>query len=231
MRSFVTIFVGACLTLAPSAPVLAAPPPSIPAVAKSPPPANSGTGMLVWGSLGVTAGAAGIIGGTALWVGLGDGGGPLGAIPIVFGGGWLVLGSLGIHFGKQRRRALQAWEAEVGMDARTWRESFAPSRPRGSGVAMISAGITSVVAGASLTGVGFAILPPLASYEPREAPGALAMSIGGTIVLVSGAITLVMGSVQRHRYLAWHEHRPTTTLVPYPMLMRSGGGIGLTGSF
>jgi hypothetical protein len=143
----------------------------------------------------------------------------------------LVLGSLGLHFGKQRRRALQAWEAEVGMDARTWRKIYAPTRPRGSGVGMISAGISSVVAGATLTGVGFAILPPLASYEPREAPGALAMSIGGTIVLVSGAITLVMGSVQRHRYLAWHEHRPTTTLVPYPMLMRSGGGIGLTGSF
>lgn len=187
--------------------------------------------MLAWGSLGVTAGAAGVLGGSLLWWGLGDGGGPLGAIPIVFGGSWLVLGSLGIHFGKQRRRTLQAWEAEAGMDARAWRKIYAPTRPARSGVGMISAGITSVVAGASLTGVGFAILPPLASYEPREAPGAMAMSIGGTIVLVSGAVTLVMGSVQRHRYLAWHAHRPATTLVPYPWLTGSGGGIGLAGSF
>jgi hypothetical protein len=224
MRSVLLPLVCACLAVGLPRPALAGQPEPI-----TPPPEQQGTGFLAWGGAGVGLGIAGIAGGTAMWISLGDGGGVLGVIPIVFGSSWIVLGGVGIHVGNKRRLALRDWEARAGMDLQTYRRIYEPGRPARSGVGTLSAGITSLVVGACVAGPGFAYLPPLATYEPGDERVALATSITGTILLVAGATTLVMGSIQRYRYL--HHRRVWVQLRPYPWATRSAAGFGLAGRF
>src|SRR5690348_15178147 len=86
-------------------------PESPPAVQPEPPSPEPPTGkpMFGWGVFGVAFGIANIGYGIPLTIlGFGDATAES-SIPIAFGAAFVVLGSLGIHYGKRRRAAWQAW--------------------------------------------------------------------------------------------------------------------------
>jgi hypothetical protein len=200
-------------------------------VAPEPPPATTGVGLVTWGSVGVVLGTTFIAGGTFIWVALGDGGGPLGVIPITFGASWVALGAVGIHVGARRRAAYRSWRSRTGMNERTWRRRYQPDRPRlAAGFGLLGGAAVSVIGGITLVTYG-SERDSLVGFEPGDATPELWMSIHGTVGLVAGATMLAMGSVELHRYRRRTANPVAVRAMPIPWATPTSAGLGLRGQF
>ena len=152
-----------------------------------------------------------------------------GSIPIAFGGSFIVLGALGVHYGRKRRATWKQWATRYPEAALLPRQRNT-NRP---GVPLIVAGTTSTLAAAA-TMIPMAIIidetgpaPGRKRYTPTFAYagatfGAASMAIGLSLLTV-GAVRL-----KRSRRA---DSSARVELTPVPWMRPDGGGLGVVGRF
>jgi hypothetical protein len=208
-------------------PTVAPPPDPVAQTAPEPPMGNN---MFGFGIFGVTLGILNIGYGVPLLVEApGDAVG-LGLIPIGFGAGFIALGAVGIHYGKQRRAVWRAWAA-----ANPEKAELARKRP--------SNGVPQLIVGSVMTGAGVATIIPMASILSTEARArepigdgppdfAYALTVMGISSVICGTGLLISGGLDRARF---RESRRGSAarlrVVPVPWGTPHGAGLGLVGRF
>lgn len=195
---------------------------SLPAVARAAPPSSveqlpvrgpeppKGKAMYGWGVFGVTFGIVNIGYGIPLSI---EGPGDAffsGAVPMAFGAGFVVLGSLGVHYGKRRKAAWYAW---AGQEM---------PRPR--------PGVPALIAGGTSTGIGIATLIPALYVLPwQELGGKIAAGIGGAAFL-AGATLLTVGAFRLTMHRETRRPVSRLQLAPTPWI-GAQIGLGVAGRF
>jgi hypothetical protein len=188
----------------------------------------TGKPMFGWGVFGVTFGIVNIGYGIPLAIlGFGDASAEA-SIPIVFGAGFVVLGSLGIHYGKRRRAAWRSWASANPQAAQR-----SPIRRRvrdRAGTGMLISGSLATLGG--ITTLPIAIVHPLTFGETDERspiPSQVGAVVSG-VSIVAGITLLGIGGHRRAREN--RAHRSTACqLVPTGWAGGDGWSFGVAGRF
>jgi hypothetical protein len=195
---------------------------------RSSPEPPTGKPMFGWGVFGVTFGMVNIGYGIPLAIlGFGDASAEA-SIPIAFGAAFVVLGSLGIHYGKRRRAVWRMW-ADDNPRAAQQLQVRRHSNDR-AGTGMLISGSLALCGG--LTTLPIAIVHPLtfAENDPRSPiPAIVGAAVSGAAV-VTGSVLLIFGADRRAAEN--RAHRSTTRqLVPTGWANAHGWGFGVAGRF
>jgi hypothetical protein len=143
-----------------------------------------------------------------------------GAIPIAFGASFIALGAVGIHVGKRRRAAWQAWTDDPTTPAQvreTTRHRAPPHVPW-----LVVGGITTPV-GLATVGLMIPILADPILNTPHFAYG---LTAWGAASVAAGVAMLTVGGLKSRRRIA-HDF----ALVPTSWANRDGFGFGVAGRF
>lgn len=184
--------------------------------------------MFGWGVFGVTFGIINIGYGIPLTIlGFGDAHAE-GSIPIAFGAAFVVLGSLGIHYGNRRRAVWRTWAAANPQAAQ--REVARRRSSDRAGTGMLITGSLALAGG--LTTLPITIVHPLtfADNDPRSpVPSYVGAAVSGASI-VAGITLLAIGGERRGDEN--RAHRSTTwRLVPTGWADARGWGFGVAGRF
>jgi hypothetical protein len=188
----------------------------------------TGKPMFGWGVFGVTFGILNIGYGIPLTIlGFGDASAE-GSIPIAFGAAFVVLGSLGIHYGKRRRAAWRTWAAANPPAAQ--RTMVHPRVRDRAGTGMLIAGSLATLGG--LTTLPIGIVHPLTFADNDERspiPSIVGAAVSGASI-VTGITLLGIGGQRRatenrtNRSTSWQ-------LVPTGWANAQGWSFGVAGRF
>lgn len=205
---------------------------SVERVERPPPPQPpTGKGLVGLGAFGIAFGIFNVGYGIPLSITCPGDACFSGSIPIAFGGSFIVLGALGVHYGRKRRARWNQWAARYPEAA------LLPRTPRTirPGVPLIIAGTTSTLAAVS-TMIPMALIiqwtgpsPGRKRYTPTFAYAGTAFGAASTAI---GLTLLTVGAVQlsRSRKPTWYSSAPVE-LTPVPWMRRDGVGLGLLGRF
>lgn len=195
---------------------------------RSSPEPPTGKPMFGWGVFGVTFGIVNIGYGIPLAIlGFGDASAEA-SIPIAYGAAFVVLGSLGVHYGKRRRAVWRTWAAENPRATQPLPARRDASGRTGTG--MLISGSLALCGG--LTTLPIAIVHPLtfAENDPRSpVPPFIGAAVSGASI-ITGSILLMVGSDRR----AAQNRGPRSTtrqLVPTGWANARGWGFGVAGRF
>jgi hypothetical protein len=208
-------------------PALAGSPEISPVVQTQPEP-PTGRPMFGWGVFGVTLGIVNIGYGIPLAIlGFGDASAEA-SIPIVFGAGFVVLGSLGIHYGKRRRAAWRIWASanpQAAQHARTRRRA----RDR-AGTGMLISGTFATLGG--ITTLPIAIVHPL-TFGETDDRSPIPSHVGAAVSAASIVTGITLLGIGGHRRAKENRaHRSTTCqLVPTGWADAHGWSVGVAGRF
>jgi hypothetical protein len=202
--------------------------PSVVQTERSSPEPPTGKPMFGWGVFGATFGILNIGYGIPMAIfGFGHASAEA-SIPIAFGAAFVVLGSLGIHYGKRRRAVWRTWaddnpRAAQHLHARRRSNDRAGTGMLISGSIMICGGLTTLPIG---------IVHPLtfADNDPRSpVPAIVGATVSGASI-IAGFTLLAIGADLRGA-----ENRAlrgmTRQLVPTGWADAHGWGFGVAGRF
>jgi hypothetical protein len=195
---------------------------------RSSPEPPTGKPMFGWGVFGVTFGIVNIGYGIPLAIlGFGDASAEA-SIPIAFGAAFVVLGSLGIHYGKRRRAVWRTW---ADANPRAAQRSLAHRASSGrAGTGMLISGSLALCGG--LTTLPIAIVHPLtfAENDPRSpVPSYIGAAVSGAS-MVAGSVLLIFGADRRAAENRAYRSM-TRQIVPTGWANAHGWGFGVAGRF
>lgn len=197
----------------------------LPPTAPRPP---TGKRMFGWGVFGVTFGIVNIGYGIPLTIlGFGDAHAE-GAIPIVFGAAFVVLGSLGIHHGNRRRAAWRTWAADNPQAAQ--RALVRPRVRDRAGTGMLIGGSLATLGG--LTTLPIAIVHPLTFGETDER-SPIPSHVGAVVSSASIAAGIVLLGIGGHRRAVENRGYRSTSwqLIPTGWANTHAWSFGVAGRF
>lgn len=170
-----------------------------------------GTGLIVFGALGIGASAVMMISGLAGpgWADLSRRDGAiLGGLSLPIG-----LASMGMVVGGSR----------ANQEYRRWAERNSVTPPSsGNGILVGGAAMTTL----GVAGIGGGIQLAITDPTPSRSNWAI-VGVSG-VVTALGLVVLSTGMITRSKYAAWER---TASLQPGPMALRGGAGLSLSGRF